>query len=201
MNDELKSGQPIEKDRDRVTIYDTQTGETSIVMATMLPQQLRKTRPDGSTVFTTNYPGIEPKRGTLKCLLHKDDPSREYYDSLGLAVCRKSNLTSKFQVGRHMQKRHKIEWQTIEQDKRERIEAKEMVNKEEDRALQRLILKSALRNDNKPVGEPTEDPCAIEIEETGRGLLDGEYNCTKCNKIHRGTSALGKRHLKYKECV
>lgn len=188
---ELQAGKTIEKDRNRITIYDTQTGESSIVMATMLDQQLRKTRPDGSYVFSVMKPAFEPKRGDFKCLLHPDDPNREYYDTLGLATCKKANLTSKFQVTRHMQKRHKIEWQTIEQDRLDKAVEKETRAKEEDRALQRLILKQAV---NKEVDYEEEDS-----SDNNRVLLDGEYKCTQCQKIHRETSSIGKRHLKYKE--
>lgn len=115
-----------------VYIYDTRTGDRSKCNRNMLVQHLKKKRDDGSTVFTTKNPGITPKKGTFKCMLHPDDPNRKHYDELGLPTCRKDNLNSRFQVMRHMQKRHKLEWQTIEQ---ERIDAEKQEEKEFRRQL------------------------------------------------------------------
>jgi len=126
-----------------VYIYDTRTGERSLTNRNMLPSQLKKRRADGSVVFTTISPGIKPARGTLKCTLHADGANREHYDELGLPVCRKANLTSPFQVKRHMQKRHPVEWATIEE---ERVAAE----KEEDRDFQRMILDRTFTSKEKP---------------------------------------------------
>ena len=116
-----------------VYVYDTADGERSVVNRNMLEAQLSKLRPDGTRFFTTVKPAFEPVRGTLKCLLHKDDPERGQYDIWGFAVCNKSNLVSEFQVTRHVQVRHRMEWQTIYDD-RERKE------KEEERNFQRQLL-------------------------------------------------------------
>ena len=119
-----------------VYIWDTRTGERSITNRNMLPTQLKKKRPDESNVFTTQKPNIVPVRGTLKCMLHADSPNRKHYDELGLPVCRKSNLTSPYQVTRHMQKRHQMEWATLEQEKKDAQE-------KENRDFQRLMMSNA----------------------------------------------------------
>jgi len=116
-----------------VYVYDTETAERSIINRNMLETQLSKLRPDGTRFFTTVKPTFEPQRGTLKCLLHKDDPERGQYDIWGFPTCNKSNLVSEFQVNRHVQIRHRMEWQTI-YDERERKE------KEEERDFQRQLL-------------------------------------------------------------
>jgi len=116
-----------------VYVYDTENGERSIVNRNMLESQLQKMRPDGTRYFTTVKPDIEPKRGTLKCLLHSDDPDRGQYDIWGFPTCNKSNLISEFQVTRHVQIRHRMEWQTI-------YEEKERQEKEEERSFQRQLL-------------------------------------------------------------
>lgn len=121
-----------------VYIYDTQTGERSTANRNMLRQLLRIRRPDGSRVFTTVKPPFEPERGTYKCMLHADDPNRGYYDTLGFPVCRKSNLTSPFMVRRHMEKRHRMEWAAIEQERKDAERA-------EDRKLQRTLILSATK--------------------------------------------------------
>jgi len=117
-----------------VRIWDTKTNEMSLCNRNMLGHHLQKRRPDGSLVFTTVQPKEGPARGHLKCLLHADNPDRIHYDELGLPVCRKSNLTSPYQVTRHMQKRHKMEWATI----KEETDRKE---KAEDRKLREKLLK------------------------------------------------------------
>jgi len=136
-----------------VYIYDTVTHERSVCNRNMLPNALKKKRTDGSLVYTTARPGEQPHRGSLKCQLHPDDPNREHYNDLGLATCMKSNLTSPFQVKRHMQKRHPMEFATIEE---ERIRSE----KETDRAFQQAVLGRAvdtIKIPKKPQ-ETTETP-------------------------------------------
>lgn len=138
-------------------IYDTLTHERSLVNNNMLPSALKKKRPDGSMVFSTVKPEELVKRGTLKCTLHPDNPNREYYDTLGLPVCLKSNLTSPFQVKRHMQKRHHMEYEALEE---ERLQA------EKDRSikLQESLILAA--GGKLPQGGQTESrqPHKLEIE-------------------------------------
>jgi len=118
-------------------IYDTQTGESSLCNVNMLRQKLGQKRTDGSFVFTTVKPKIKPQRGSLKCMLHADDPKREYYDKLGLPTCKKSNLTAPYMVEQHTKKRHPQEWAIIE---RERLQKE----KDEDRAFQKAFMAQAL---------------------------------------------------------
>jgi len=118
-----------------VMIYDTLTGEPSRINRNMLMAKMKQRRLDGTFFFSLQQT-VTPVRGTYKCLLHPEGADREYYDSLGLPVCKKDNLTSIFQVERHMQKRHRQEWDTIkaERDRKE---------KQEDREFQRNLLGAA----------------------------------------------------------
>jgi hypothetical protein len=104
----------------QVYIYDTKTHERSVCRRNNLRHKLSLKREDGSLIFTTVKPKTPPKRGTLKCMLHPDERKPEY-EAWGFPFCKKSNLTSPFQVRRHMQKRHKQEWETIQEEER-RIE-------------------------------------------------------------------------------
>jgi len=122
------------KSAGHVYIYDTVTHERSLCNRNMLPHNLRKKRPDGSLVFTTIKPAVGPKRGHLKCMLHPDAPNRWHYDDSGLATCKKSNITSPYQVKRHMMKRHKVEYDTIKDE----IATEE---KEKDRKLRESLIK------------------------------------------------------------
>ena len=116
-----------------IYIYDTVTHEQSITNRNMLVSQLEKKRPDGTRVFTTVRPKEPPKRGTLKCYLHKDQPERAHYDAIGLAVCSKSNLPSQYMVEQHMEHKHRVEWATISAERAAQEKA-------EDRAFQRALM-------------------------------------------------------------
>ena len=117
-----------------VFIYNTKTGDRSKTNRNMLEDQLRKVFPeDGTRVFTTIKPDFEPPRGTYKCLLHADNEEREHYDQMGLATCTKDDLASEYQVQRHMERRHRMEWATIGEE-RDRAE------KDEERHFQRTLM-------------------------------------------------------------
>lgn len=111
-----------------VYIWDSRTFERAPVLYYMLPSILRRRREDGSFIWTTNDPKQLPARGTHKCLLHKDSPSREEYKKMGLRTCKKSNIINDFEVKQHMLKKHPKEWMAIEdvRKERERVEALEI---------------------------------------------------------------------------
>ena len=132
--DDIEYMQPAEVlSAGQVYIYDTKTGERSICRRNILAHKLSLKRPDGSLVFTTIQPKVRPKRGHLKCMLHPDE-RKPIYDTWGFPVCMKSNLTSPFQVRRHMQKRHKQEYEAI-------VEEQKRLEKEQDRKLQESLIK------------------------------------------------------------
>lgn len=109
-------------------IYDTKTGVRSLTNNNMLPVQLRKIHDDGKKAFTLTDPGIIKTGGSIKCLLHPDDPNRKHYEEMGLPICKKSNLINMYQMNRHMQKKHKDEWAAIEQERKSRDEKDSLVN-------------------------------------------------------------------------
>ncbi len=124
-------------------VYDTLTGVDSTINNNNLPAILRKTRPDGSYVFGLEQL-VKPKLGTYKCLLHLSDPNRGHYNEIGLAVCPKDNLASRYQVMRHMQKRHKTEWGAIDQERKD-------AEKKEDRDFQRTLMSKAVGEETPPL--------------------------------------------------
>jgi hypothetical protein len=130
----------------QVYIYDTKTHEQSVCRRNNLRHKLSLKREDGSLIFTTVKPKTLPKRGTLKCMLHPDERKPEY-DDWGFPVCRKSNLTSPFQVRRHMQKRHKQEYEAIKEE-----EAR--IEKDKERQLRETIIASAKPEPPLYVKEP-----------------------------------------------
>ena len=118
-------------------IWETDTGEKVPCLGYMLGQKLRQKLPNGKYRFTTVEPSIRPKRGTLKCRLHADDPEGKHFDALGFRTCQKSNITNQYQLEQHMKKRHPQEYEAIEKERKDK-------EREEDRALQRLLLAQQL---------------------------------------------------------
>mgnify|MGYP001613740184 CR=1 FL=1 len=114
-------------------IYDTMTGDRSLTNNNMLATQLKKTRADGSRVFTTAKPDIAVSVGTVKCLLHAASPDRAAHDAFGWATCEADHFRSEFHLERHMAGKHKSEWAAIK-DGRDKAE------KAEDRAFYRAII-------------------------------------------------------------
>ena len=131
---------------DYATVYDIRQGEptygqSSRILAKALDKQLAKVDGKGRRVFSTIKPEpLESTRKTYCCLLHKDAPDREKWDELGLPTCSKSNLASPMQVELHMRHRHKVEYETIERERKHREEA-------EEREFKRLLYKSASRQE------------------------------------------------------
>ena len=136
-----------------VYVYDNRTGDRSVVNRNMLEQQLNKTREDGSYIFTTQKPPFERVYGTVKCILHKDDPNRETYDRMGLAVCTKDNLTATHDLRVHMEKRHPREWATIDG---ERIEEDRVRERERQDNLVEAI-KILAERDTQPSNKGTKN--------------------------------------------
>lgn len=115
-------------------IYHAKTGIPSLVNNNWLTKKLGHVDKDGNYIWSATQTVI-PKKGTHKCMLHPDQASREEFTELGFNTCLKSNLTSLFQVRRHMMKRHKDEWAAIEQMRTD-------AEKAEDRAVQRTMMEA-----------------------------------------------------------
>jgi hypothetical protein len=151
-----------------VWIFDTRTGERVPCIYYMIAQKLRTKRPDGSFRFTTSDPGFRPKHGTIKCMLHPEHENREHYDELGFRTCKKDNITNPYQLAQHMKKKHPQEWEAIEAERAAR-------EKEEDRALQRLLLAQQL---GKMEAEPLSD--APQSKSEGFTTKGGKLVCPHC---------------------
>jgi len=124
-----------------VTIYDRVTGDPSIVNRNMLPNVMKKKNVDtGKFVFTLRDPGFRPPMGIYKCDLHREAPLREYFDKLGMPVCRKANLKTEWDKMRHMQRRHPQENSMNKEDEERTKDSKRETERQEDREFQKLLL-------------------------------------------------------------
>jgi len=160
-----------------VYVYHTQTGDRSRINSNMLAMQLTKTLEDGSRAFTTEKPSFEPEKGSIKCLLHPDDPNRAHYDALGFATCTKQYIPSWYQLQRHMAGRHRMENATINEEA-------ERVEKEEEREFQRTLLQAAANGvANPPSSEYFDCDC-------------GAAGIKKVYKRHHDRT---KKHLKWEK--
>jgi len=107
-----------------VWLYDTKTYERSPFLRYMAPQKLQAKYPDGTPKFTTQRPRdkdgnpLMPWRGQVKCLLHPDQPQRDQYDRMGLAVCTSAHIANDQQLVLHMDHKHPSEWRAIQNLKR-----------------------------------------------------------------------------------
>ena len=133
-----------------VYVYSTRTGDRSTVNRNMLEQQLQKKFEDGSYAFTTRKPeGIEPAKGKIKCMLHKDDPNRGLYDTWGLPYCRKANIVASHDLRIHMEKRHRREWATIDGERQELEKQEEKAKENQLAEAIRLLAESNRASNNR----------------------------------------------------
>ena len=73
--------------RRRVTFYSTVDGERIVVPEYMMESVIRKRRPDGEFLFTSDKSKAPAyKRGSVKCFLHPDAPDRVILNEIGLAA-------------------------------------------------------------------------------------------------------------------
>ncbi len=158
-------------------IYDTKTGERSLTNNNMLVMQLGKKRPDGTPYFTTTDPGIRPKVGQIKCLLHPDNPDRKTYDRMGLPVCRKSNLVNEWQLQRHMEKRHRAEFDAIKKMEADR-------EREEDRLFRQSMIQIVTQKASQGSKEEAEP---------------NANTCPQCGKVCRDAFGLSSHMRMHKE--
>ncbi len=156
-------------------VWDTRTFEKLPILYYMLPQRLRDRRPDGSFRFTTTDPNQTPKHGTVRCLLHPEREERKHFDELGFRICNKHNLINQYQLQQHMKKKHPQEWATIEEEKKTK-------EKEEDRALQRLLLLNQTSKVSKETEATTEPEPVKSLKCPQCGA--GDFKSEKALKHH-----------------
>ncbi len=114
-----------ERDASYITIYSTLDGTPSTILRSMAPKTLRKRLPSDNTVPREKrgqlafslVQNISPVVPEYPCILHPENPMREWLDGHGLLgkVCYKK-LTSQFSVRRHVETRHKHENAQIKEE-------------------------------------------------------------------------------------
>lgn len=123
-----------ERGREKVTIYHVQSGQPSQCLYYQLSAKLRMEDVRGKSVWTLRQSeAASPKHGKILCSLHPDHENREYYDSIGLEgiECTKANLPTSWQLRRHMELKHKAQWEAIreEEDRLRRDEDRDLAKR------------------------------------------------------------------------
>jgi hypothetical protein len=148
-------------------LYDTISGEPSVVNNNAVSTQLRYKRPgESKPAFTRLKPKNEPWRGSIRCMLHAGRPDYEELRRRGITQkgCPKATIPNEYELQQHMKNKHGREWATLEEE-RERSE------RAEDRALQREIYQRL--SANSAPGSPTLSPETIAkvVEEATTGSV------------------------------
>ena len=119
-----------------VEVWDSRTGIQSLQPYWLLWQTMRKTREDGSLVFTRTNPHIEPNYGAdLFCPLNPDSPEYSLLKGMGFQPCKKQHIPHQDGLMRHVKKSHSRAWDAMERERTEKI-------RNEDRKLQFDMLKA-----------------------------------------------------------
>lgn len=181
-----------------IVVYSTKTAEPSLLNRNMLPfinptNTFVWRHEDGTLAFTTVKPkNIEVIRGTILCVLHPDYEQRGHYDRIGLKgkVCTKSNFRSVLDQRRHAERRHRDEWALIKEDKEER-------EKDEDRALQREMIRAA-GTGRAPAVTPVADTTPVgdvapvqEYPPSATQVVEVTVTCKTCGKFLAAKTKVG----------
>lgn len=103
-----------------VEVWDTRTGIKSLQPWWLLWQTMRKTREDGSLVFSRTDPQIPPNYGAdLFCPLNPASPDYPKLKGMGFKQCRKQHIPHQDALMRHVQKSHSRAWDAMERDQEE----------------------------------------------------------------------------------
>ena len=139
-------------------LYDTISGEPSVVNNNAVSTQLQYKRPgEPRPAFTRLKPKNDPWRGSIRCMLHSGRPEYEEYRSRGITQkgCPKATIPNEYELQQHMKNKHGREWATLEEE-RERSE------RAEDRALNREIVQRLA--DQAAANVPVEAVAAVTHE-------------------------------------
>lgn len=141
-----------------VVVFSTETGVASKIRVERLRDKIMPDRATGKAAFSlepanpdwryiadkvTGVPLKVNPRG-LKCYLH-EEADRDTLDELGLGelFCPKANIPTPFMLRLHMQRKHNLAWQTLEEHRREQREKATQADQLE--LLRALVAANALK--------------------------------------------------------
>ena len=123
------------------TVWHVPTGEERVIPIDLVAGALAEVDEQGNHVFSMTPVPLE-NVGTVKCRLHRDDPDRELWDSMGLRSCPKDDLDNVFQRRNHLRRVHKLESEAIEAYEQDAREQKWQEEQRETRKFNQDLLSS-----------------------------------------------------------
>ena len=123
------------------TVWHVPTGEERLIPIDLVTDALAEVGESGQPVFSMT-PVVLANVGNVKCRLHRDDPNRELWDSMGLRSCSKEDLDNVFQRRNHLRRVHKLENEAIEAYEQETNEQKWRAEQLETRNFNKELLSS-----------------------------------------------------------
>lgn len=189
-------------------VYDVRNYQRSKVNNNMLRTQLQKTDVDvssdhfGKRVFTTENlwaKGLSPKKGDIKCFLHKESPDRAKWDDMGYAVCPAGSLASPSNAVSHARRTHKAEWAAVAEDKER---ARNDLRDQLDRANLAALLRAQELAAPPPVVAPEPVTESVQENETHIGAPESfsasSGTCFKCDWTSEAPKAASRSNAYYK---
>ena len=123
------------------TIWHVPTGEERLIPIDLVADALAEMDEHGQPVFSMT-PVSLVNIGKVKCRLHRDDPDRELWDSMGLRSCSKEDLDNTFQRRNHLRRVHKLESEAIEAHEQDIQAQKWQAEQQEVRRFNQELLSS-----------------------------------------------------------
>ena len=124
-----------------IPMYHVATRERSLVSRNAAPMKLKEVDPEtGKRAWTLTRPAQPPWRGTLRCVLHPDNPNRAEYDRMGFPTCRKSNLPNELHQRMHMEHRHPMVSKLLAERLSKGEKEAELMERRAEREHQRALL-------------------------------------------------------------
>lgn len=111
-----------------ITLYAMSDGEPIPMSPSIAEVAIKKRYKNGGYLFTDKKDEAPAyKFGSVKCFLHSDSPERAVLDEIGLAgvTCNSEHLASLYSKRIHGQRRHRQEWETLTEYRKEQDVATE----------------------------------------------------------------------------
>ena len=175
-----------------VPVWDTLTGREALQPWWLLWQTMRKTREDGSLVWTRVNPKILPDHGQdFTCPLNpeaEDDMRFSGLKGMGFKNCKKKHIPYMDALLQHIKKSHKRAWDAIESTRQERERQEYISLTKEGIATQNRFMEALLKNNmGAELDTATGEVTVTETPYVAMGpTIVTDPLCIPCNRTFSG---------------